>query len=338
MRRFQSRWLSYLLLGSALFAAAQAPDYRYFRAGDPEDISAAPRPGFALMGGGRDLDEAFRWLCIRAGGGDVLVLRATGDGEYNPYIQSLCRVNSVATIVIPSRAAANADFVAKRIRGASALFIAGGDQANYIDFWMNTPVQSALNDAIRRGVPIGGTSAGMAVLGEYVYTAQGDKPDDPNLNGKTAMADPFSQRITLTHGFLEIPILKSIITDTHFAQRDRMGRLLTFLVRLNEPDTKPTPKSLGIRGIGVEERAAVLLDPDGKARVVGFGDAYFIDATNADGALQPGKPLSSGDFVVQKVAPGDTFDLKTWSGQAFTYKLSANAGKLRSTQPSAEIY
>ena len=57
-------------------------------------------------------------------------------------------------------------------------FIAGGDQANYINFWMGTPVQTAMNDAIRRSVPIGGTSAGLAVMGEYLYTAQGDKPDE----------------------------------------------------------------------------------------------------------------------------------------------------------------
>ena len=51
-------------------------------------------------------------------------------------------------------------------------------------------MQAALNGAIRRGVPIGGTSAGLAVLGEYVYSAQGDKPDDNELDSKTALADP----------------------------------------------------------------------------------------------------------------------------------------------------
>ena len=126
---------------------------------------------------------------------------------------------------------------------------------------MNTPMQTALNEAIRRGVPIGGTSAGLAVLGEYVYTAQGDKPDDPNLDGKTAMADPYGARINLTRGFLDIPILKGIVADTHFARRDRMGRLLVFLARLNQPDGKTLPgDSIPVKGIGIEERAAVLLE------------------------------------------------------------------------------
>ena len=100
------------------------------------------------MGGGTDLDVAFKFLCDRAGGGDFLILRATGDDEYNPYIRGLCHLNSVATIIIPNRDAAIDPFVSDAIKHASAIFIAGGDQGNYINFWMNTPVQAALNDAI----------------------------------------------------------------------------------------------------------------------------------------------------------------------------------------------
>ena len=73
-----------------------------------------------------------------------LILRATGDDEYNPYIRGLCHLNSVATIIIPNRDAAIDPFVSNAINHASAIFIAGGDQANYINFWMNTPVQVAL--------------------------------------------------------------------------------------------------------------------------------------------------------------------------------------------------
>lgn len=330
--------LAALLVSGALPAPAQPPAYRYIRAGESTNATVHPRPGFALMGGGTDIDEAFQFLCDRAAGGDFLVLRATGDDAYNPYLRGLCRLNSVSTLIIPNRGAADDPFVTETVRRASAIFIAGGDQANYINFWMNTPVASAINDAIKRGVPIGGTSAGLAVLGEYVYSAQADKPDDPNLDSKTALADPFGPRINLTNAFLDIPILKGIITDTHFARRDRMGRLLVFLARLNEPDGKPTPNPLGIRGIGVEERCAVLLEPDGRAHVVGFGHAYFIDATGADGSLQPGKPLTYGPFTVQKVAPGSDFYIKSWAGDAISYKLSVDNGKIRSTQTANYIY
>ena len=332
--------LSSILLLIVVSASAQtAPAYRYFRVGNAANMAATPRAGYALMGGGTDLDEAFEWLCARAGGGDLLVLRASGDDAYNPYIEKLCHLNSVATMVIPSKEAAMDPFVARAIEQASAVFISGGDQSNYINFWQGTPVEASLNAAIKRGVPIGGTSAGLAVLGEWAYTAQGDKPGDPNLDGKTAMADPYGPRITLSHDFVEIPILKGIITDTHFARRDRMGRLLVFLARLNSGDGKLPAQGLGVRGIGVEQGAAVLLEADGKVTVVGKGAAYFVDAGNASGVtVERNQALTYGDFGVQKVASGKGFDLKSWSGDATKYELSVKAGKIVSTQAGGGVY
>lgn len=339
-----------LPLGLALWFASSSlpgpaqsqPSYRYLRTGNPVAAASTPRAGFALMGGGKDLDEAFRWLCDRSGGGDLLVLRATGGDDYNPYIQGLCHVNSVATLVIPNRPAATDPFVAQAIRHAGALFIAGGDQANYINFWMGTPVQAALNEAIGRGVPIGGTSAGLAVMGEHAYSAQGDKPDDPNLDGKTALADPVSARVSLVPGFLQIPILKDVITDTHFAKRNRMGRLLVFLARLNDPAGRTAGQPLAIRGIGVEERAAVLVDPDGRAAVIGNGSAYFVQLTQPAAVLAPRKPLTLRAVRIDKVAVGHPFNLKTWadtrSGDSTRYTLSVEAGQLQSTQPGGAIY
>jgi cyanophycinase len=338
--RLLSRALLFLSVFPALVALPQtAPAYRYSRLGNAANVQTTPRPGYALMGGGTDLDEAFVWLCDHANGGDLLVLRATGDDDYNPYIQKLCHLNSVATIVIPNRAAALDPFVEQAIRHASAVFIAGGDQANYINFWMGTPVQTALNNAIHHGVPLGGTSAGLAVLGEFAYTAQGDKPDGPDLDSKTALANPYGPRITLSAHFLEIPILKGVITDSHFAKRDRMGRLLVFLARLTEPDGRPTPgPGLRIRGIAVDQGAAVLVDPEGRATVVGNGSTYFLLTKGMVEDLGQGKPLAFRDVGVQKVIPGHAFNLATWTGDAASYKLSVEAGTIHSTKPGGAIY
>jgi len=35
-----------------------------------------------------DADDALQWMCQRSGGGDFLVIRATGTDAYNPYIQT----------------------------------------------------------------------------------------------------------------------------------------------------------------------------------------------------------------------------------------------------------
>ena len=337
-------FLAASLLLSALPSAAAAPAYKYFRIGSQQDCATQPESGFALMGGGTDLDEAFRFLCNRAHGGDFLILRATGDDDYNPYVQPLCPLNSVATLILPNRDSANDPFVADAIAHAEAIFIAGGDQANYTRNWTNTPVQHELNAAITRGVPIGGTSAGLAVLGEWAYSAEGDEPqkegqpEPPNLDAKTALADPLGPRITLAHNFLSIPILKGIVTDTHFARRNRMGRLLVFLAQIHAHDPKQT-----IHGLGIEEKAAILLSPDGHGQVIGKGAAYLVSITDAPTHLDAGKPLPNATFSVQKIPTGKPVDLAHFEDNHNQdvppyYTLTVQSGQLTRTPPGASIY
>ena len=193
---------------------AQAGSYQYFRLGNDKDAQLRVRFALALMGGGSsDLDEAFRWLCRKGEGGDFLILRASGTDAYNPYVSGLCKLNSVATLIIPSREAAQEPAVADIIRKAEIVFIAGGDQANYIRNWKGTPVQDALNANIAAGKPIGGTSAGLAVLGEYIYSSEGDAPDDASLASAQVLANPFFPRVTLRRDFLHIDLLRDTLRN-----------------------------------------------------------------------------------------------------------------------------
>lgn len=329
--------LSFTLLLCAPLALAQPNEklpYQYFRTGSPTNVAVKTSAGYALMGGGKDLDQAFQWLCGHGAGGDFLVLRASGDDAYNPYIQKLCRLNSVATVVIPSRAAAQHPFVAAAIRHAAIIFISGGDQAKYVNNWAGTPVADALNDHIAQGRAIGGTSAGLAVLGEYTYSARGDAPDDKDLSSQMALNDPFLPRVTVDPSFLSIPLLKNTITDTHFAKRNRMGRSLTFLARILNRNQQLKPQDL--HEIAVDERNAFLLAPSGEGKVVGTGKgAYFIRPTRPPEVISAGKPLSLHAIDVYKVPPGHTFNIKTWQGEGGTaYQLNVQAGKLSSTSKS----
>jgi cyanophycinase len=312
---------------------AQAKPYQYFRIGSPADVKTRTEPGFALIGGGKDLDPAFQWMCHRSGGGDFLILRATGTDAYNPYVQSLCHQNSVSTLVIPDKRAANDPFVTQMIADAEAIFISGGDQANYINFWKSTPVQKELNAAIRRGVPIGGTSAGLAVQGEYIYSAQKDPRAGPDLRSTLALANPFQFQVVIAHGFLENPALADTITDTHFVTRDRMGRLLVFMARILASGNVEH-----IKGIGIDERTAVLLEPDGRSSIVGKGAAYFLYATTPAPVLKAGVPLSIRGVSVQKVMSGGSFDLRSWKGIATQYAFDVVAGTIHSTQPNHSVY
>jgi cyanophycinase len=312
---------------------AAGPGFQYWRQGNPQDLPTKTQGGFALIGGGDDLDDAFSWLCERSGGGDFLVLRARGTDAYNPYVHSLCHENSVATLLIPDRKTALDEAVRTRIANASAIFISGGDQAKYVNYWMDTPVQAAMNDAIGRGVPVGGTSAGLAVQGEFMYSAQGDTEDGPDLSSALALQDPFLARVTIIHNFLRIPALRDTITDTHFSARDRMGRLLVFMARILQDD-----EAKSIRAIAVDEHTAVLLEPDGRARIVGTGSSFFLQASQKASVCRPGIPLTFHGVLVIKLQGGATFDTVTWRGAGAHYGLSVEQGKIHSTQAGGAIY
>jgi|HubBroStandDraft_1064217.scaffolds.fasta_scaffold55611_2 cyanophycinase len=321
-----------LLLGAGW---AQAASVQYFRIGNQNDIETKPAAGIAMMGGGHDIDVAFRWLCQKANGGDFLILRATGDDDYNLYVNQLCPLNSVATLVIPDRQAAHDPAVAKSIRQAEVVFIAGGDQANYIRNWQGTPVEDAINANVAAGKPIGGTSAGLAVLGEFVYGALGDRPDDNDLASIDVLPNPYSARVTLTRGFLRVPHLGNLLTDSHFAKRDRMGRTLGFLARIMQDGWSKSP-----REVAIDEKSAVLVESNGKAAVVGSGmGAYFLRPTRGPDVCQRGEPLSFRNISVYRVGAGGHFDLGSWSGdQGTAYLLSVEKGKIESTQANKMIY
>lgn len=324
-----------LLLLTKFVHPTEAQTYKYIRIGNKEEAQTRPMTGIAMMGGGRDLDEAFRWLCQKGDGGDFLILRARGDDAYNSYVNALCRANSVATLIIPDRQAAEESRVAETIRQAAVVFIAGGDQANYIRGWKGTPVEAAINADVAAGKPIGGTSAGLAVLGQFVYGALGDKPDDKDLASSDVLPDPYFDRVTLERNFLEIPLLENMITDSHFVTRDRMGRTLGFLARIAKDGWSAMPSE-----VAIDERSAVLVEADGKATVRGTGKgAYFLRPAETPEVCQKGRPLTFRKVSVYRVPADGHFDLKSWQGDGGkAYSLSVVHGNIDSTQAGGAIY
>lgn len=325
--------LFFLSLAVFCFAlpASAAKQYSYYRVGNPNDVSTKTTGGTALEGGGTDVDAVYQWMCARSGNGDFLVIRATGTDAYNPYIQQLCpNENSVATLIIPNLTAANDPFVAATIHNAEALFIAGGDQSDYINFWTGTPVQSAIQALVARNAPIGGTSAGMNVLSQFLYSALGSQ----GVTSSEALANPFNKYITLAENFVDISAVQGLIDDPHFVTRDRMGRDLAFMCRVYLNNWSNTP-----RDIAIDEQTALLLDTSGNGTVVGISTVYFMQAPGAPQVCQSGTPLTYQNIQVQRINSTGTFKLSTWSGTGVTsYSVSANAGVLSSTQTGGAIY
>ena len=321
-----------LLFALSLLAPGVSAKWKYFRAGNAADTVVTPRPGFALMGGGEQ-DPALKYLCEHANGGDFLILRANTEDEYaqkvNEEIRALCPLNSAATIVFSEREDSDDAKLVQHIAQAEAIFIAGGDQSNYVRFWQDTPVEDAINRHIASGKPIGGSSAGLAVLGEFSFSSMIDTIHSPD-----ALADPYGNKVTISRDFLRIPLLAGIITDTHFAQRDRMGRLVVFLSRILQDGW-----SKQVRAIAVEEGAAVLLEADGQAKVIGAGPAYFLEAKDPPGICRRKTPLTSGGITVHRAPAGTSFNLKDWKGTGGDdYKLSVIKGELKALDSNHGIY
>lgn len=320
-----------LMCGS--IGPAASAKWKYFRVGDAKDKVVTPRGGFALMGGGAKQDAAFRFLCERANGGDFLILRANTEDDYaqqvNKEIQEVCPLNSVGTIAFTDREDSDDPKVVEIIAHAESIFIAGGDQSNYVRFWQDTAVQDALNRHVAAGKPIGGSSAGLAILGEFSFASIIDTIHSPE-----ALADPYGNKVTISRDFLQIPLLRGTITDTHFVKRDRMGRLLVFMARILKDGWAPS-----VRAIAVDENAAVLLESDGIATVVGTGPAYFLQATRPPELCLRKMPLRFSKISAHRSPLGATFDLNSWKGQqGEDYVLSAEGGKIESTSSRKGIY
>lgn len=243
--------------------------------GDSSNVVKSVTAGMVLMGGGTDVEAAFKWMIDRSGGGDVVILRATGTDAYNLFVNGLGTVNSVETLLINSRELANDDIVAYIIRNAEMVFIAGGDQSDYMNYWRGTKVEKALNYLLtEKKAPVGGTSAGCAILGGFYYSGE-----NGSVTSANALQNPFENTITLyNNDFLKAPFLEHVITDQHYLTREREGRSMVFLGRILKD------WSIAAKAIAVDERTAVCIDATGNAKVFGdysatrpYSYAYFLN-------------------------------------------------------------
>ncbi len=307
--------------------------FDYFVSGDP----AAPhrrktRFGIVFMGGGGYVEGAYRAIAERAGFGHIVVLRATADhsfdlddGKLGPLFLGVWGPTlSCQTFTFHTRAAAFDQRVITALRHADGVFLAGGDQSNYVRYWKATPVQAALNALVRRAAPIGGSSAGLAILGHYSYTAF----DGGSLESKVALADPLGPAVTLEDDLLHFRWLENLITDTHFSARSRLGRLIVFVARLDRSTRR-------VYGVGVDERSAVIVDADGTGRVVegSEGSAWVVTLDGAKTILTRGLPLSASRVQIVQMARSSLLRMRSGEVQ---HPASVHQARIEAGTPIAD--
>jgi cyanophycinase len=294
------------------------------RIGSSTDVTRTTSGGFVLMGGGSDVDAAIQWMIGKSGGGDVVVIRSSGTNAYNSYINGLGTVNSVQTLLIDNATEGDNACVGETIRRAEMVFIAGGDQQNYVDYFKGRAVGSALNYLINtKRVPIGGTSAGMMIQSQFYHP--GGAPNDTTvLNNPTAVA--------IGNNFLSNALLNNAVTDTHFSQRNRQARLMSFMASTiyNYSVTWQN-----VRGIACDEATAYALDANGSGKVFGSNYCFFAKATGAPETLQPNTALTwnlnqqaLNVYRIQGTATGTgTFNMSSFTGTGGTTQFwSSNRG------------
>ncbi len=257
-------------------------------------------PGLILMGGGADVDAAFEWWKPKLAGGDVVILRASGADGYNDYLYAdIGGADSVETMLVTTPALANDPYVVDRVTRAEGVFIAGGDQAVYVDAWKGTALEDALRATYARGAILGGTSAGCDVLSSVIFSAK-----NGSVYSDEALEDPFNTYMTLESDFLELAVTTPLVLDTHFHERDRMGRLVGFMARALEDGLRAD-----IRGIGIDEATALVVDASGAAEVLGAGHVYVLDAAAPPTTCVAGQPLEWSGLGLTRLAAGDSVAL-----------------------------
>ena len=311
-------------------AHAAAEDYQYYVSGNPDDVVKETKGLLVLQGGGTDVDENYVRMGARSGGGDFLVLRASGDDDYNDYIYALCECDSVETIVFENRQAAHDEFVIEKIRNAEALFIAGGDQSRYVRFWKGTPVEDAIHFVAAKPAPLGGTSAGMAILGQFTYSAMGEN----SLLATAALSNPYHPDVTIEADFLNLAGMENLITDQHLVERDRIGRTVALLARLvNDGLTSEG------RAMAADRETSVHVIPStGEVTVHSTHDhetpfVYMLRTTEDPSVCVPEKMLSIANVEVYRLGTDATFNLKSWSGSGgIAYSFHVDDGVLVSSR------
>lgn len=308
-----------------------AQNYTEYATGNSVDANTNHDFGICMMGGASESDDAMRWFLNKTNGGDIVVLRASGSDGYNDYMYSQLGVtiNSVTTFVIHNVNGAIDPYVVDKVSKAEGIWFAGGDQYDYVSYFKNNALEDALNTFVntKQGV-IGGTSAGMAILGNYYFDAA-----NGTVTNAQALGNPYHNRMSLGYNdFLMIPFLENVITDTHYDDPDRRGRHSAFLARFAQDN------NMRSFGIACNEYTAVCIEPDGRAHV--YGDypnypefAFFLQANctedYAPETCVSGTPLTwnrAGEAIKVYKVPGMTtgenyFDISDWnSGSGGTWE------------------
>lgn len=244
--------------------------------------------------------SVFGWMVEKSAQGPVVVLGVSGSDAAARRAFLALGSSSVTDLAVGA-AEAGSPAVYQAVRAARVVWIRGDAPSDCVRLWKGTLLERAIREVYASGGVVGGTSAGCAVLGEVVH----DELAGPLLPGE-ALADPYHPHATFTTGFLELG--EGLVLDAHFTERGRLGRLATFVPRIRQD------LGLDVLGVGVDDRTALCVAPDGTAEVRGEGAVTLLhrDARTLQ-ALVPGRAPVVSSLVHTQLVEGYVYDLATRS-------------------------
>jgi cyanophycinase len=232
--------------------------------------------GYLMLAGGASesvggwSDAPYRWVVEHAQNKRIAII--TYDNAATDWIPNYFRgfgAKRARNFIISNRASADIQSLYDSLITYNGVFIKGGDQKNYYDYYKGTKTQQALQYIYNNGGVLSGTSAGTAILSPIVYTAQ-----VASVDPSTALLYAYSNQITLANDFLTT-LTNKYIFDTHFIERGRFGRLPSFMATWFKKSKENTT------GIGVDDHTAICIDPDGKAKIYGTAAINFFYNTDS---------------------------------------------------------
>lgn len=253
----------------------------------------------AVGGGGENnndwSDAPYSWIVQKSGYGKVIVLSVNDETSWIPNYFVSKGASHSSNLKINSRTLANSQAIYDSIFSASAVFIKGGDQYDYINYWKGTLTEDAIRAVWQRGGVVAGTSAGAMVLSEFIISAKYG-----SLSPESALSNPFVQAGHIETDFLNLA--SGLIFDTHFIERARQGRLVAQMVKLfNEGHTS-------VRGVGIDDRTAICISPNGKGIVMGSGAVSVYRADTATAFAVNGTQYEINNLLVTQMVSGWEYD------------------------------
>jgi cyanophycinase len=221
-------------------------------------------------------------------------------------------VNHIGVMDIRKREDASNPEYLERLRKADVVMFSGGDQLRLSSIFGGTEfLQIMKNRYENEHFVIAGTSAGAAAAStNMIYRGQSNKA---LIKGEV--------QITAGLGFID-----SVIIDTHFVQRGRIGRLL-YAVASNP----------GMLGIGLGEDAGLLITEGTMMEAIGSGLTILVNGRKMAETniydVEMGSPVSIKNMRVSVMSIFDKYDLLQ---NQLMIKKSAKAedGVFNSTQGS----